>query len=651
MSAKLLTHLSQSFFIDKPCFVTKVDLFFSSKEPDGGIPFKFNIRRAKEGKPTNEILNFSQRVVQAANVNISSNANVATSVVFDAPIFLEVGEYAMNLGSDSRSYNVYVATLNDTDITTTRKITQQPALGTFFQSETLKTFIPSLFDDLKFKLYRAKFYTNVTATVNLVPDSAGQKVNQVFGGTLDSDPFELFKNLSTMKVYQFNHGYTVDSKVKFLQVANTMSNVRSQVSDVSSHNGHDSKMDAGNIFGLDGNVFHEVFTVANVKLNSYTVDLGAGKIPVISEDRFRFGGSAAIPQNVNFTSVTPRISTYKTSNSTINHKLKSTKVDTYTLDDNFLNIRNLSENNFEQERTLPTIVNVSHKLANTNPFQYKIEMFSRNDRVSPLIDTNQMGVFLKRNLVDNTNYSATVLEHEKLLISNIGHLNGLHGGAPAELHKANIYVDSGNFGTINFSNVADMANANAIINGSILNVQANTSQTSGSGANNSGLYRVIDVLAGSASNVNIKVAKLTGNIDLDTSNNNVYSIVHSNDFIAEEAATGSTNYSKYITREVIFNNASTGIRFILDALVPLNSNLDFYYKTKLAGDSTNFRDIEYKKVTDVSIPNSLDGEFVEFEKQVDDINAFNSIVFKIVFNSSNSVNAPKIKNFRLIAVS
>ena len=50
MSNKLLTHLSQSFFIDEPTFVTKVDLFFSSK--DDSIPFKFNLRRNKEGRPT-----------------------------------------------------------------------------------------------------------------------------------------------------------------------------------------------------------------------------------------------------------------------------------------------------------------------------------------------------------------------------------------------------------------------------------------------------------------------------------------------------------------------------------------------------------------------------------------------------------------------
>ena len=643
MSTKTFTHLSQSFFIDKPCFVTAVDLFFSSK--DDKIPFKFNIRRNKEGRPTSEILNFSQMVVPSDNVLTSTDANTATQLEFDDPVFLEVGEYSLNLGSDSRAYNVYVAELNQTDITTDRKITQQPALGTFFQSETLQSFTPSTFQDLKFNLYRAQFYTNVTATVNLIPDT-GIREDSSFNGQLSLDPFELFKDRSTMKVYQPNHGYTNGSFVNFSAVANTMSNVASYTNDVSSFNGLDSKINAGNIFGLDGNVFHEVFEVSNVKLNSYTVDLGAGRIPVINDTRVRFGGfSSVIPAQMNYNSMLPRISTYKTGNVVINHKIKTIKSSDYSQDLDFIDIANLTDNEFKEERTIASLSNLrkTTPTPNVEPFQYRIEMFSKNDRISPMIDTKQLGVFLKRNLVDNTNYTAFVLEHELTTLSNVG--DGNQGG-----EKANIYVTSGNIGIINLTTTSDMNNANSIINGSILNVQANTSATSGSGANNSGLYRVIDVFASTSDNVHIKVAKITGNIDTDVANNNVYSIVHSNDFIAEEAAVGGTTYSKYITREVTFNNPSTGIRVLFDASVPLNTNLDLYFKTKLAGDNTNFDEIEYQQVSDFTIPNSLDGSFVEFEKQIDNINAFNSVSFKVVFNSASTNNVPKIKNFRLIAV-
>ena len=38
------------------------------------------------------------------------------------------------------------------------------------------------------------------------------------------------------------------------------------------------------------------------------------------------------------------------------------------------------------------------------------------------------------------------------------------------------------------------------------------------------------------------------------------------------------------------------------------------------------------------------------EHQKDYIDAFNSVIFKIVLNAADTSNAPKIKNFRLIAV-
>ena len=631
MSNKLLTHLSQSFFIDEPTFVTKVDLFFSSK--DDSIPFKFNLRRNKEGRPTTEVLNFSEAVIPAANVNISSNANVATTVNFASPVFLEKGEYSMNLGSDSKAYNTYVSTLNATDITTSRKITQQPAIGTFFQSENLATFIPSLFDDLKFKLYRAKFNTSVTGTVNLIRFSP-ESTSSGFFETMDTDPLELFKDRTTMKVYQFDHGFLNGSFVLLHGVANTQSNLDSIVEGVTS-------VDGGNIFGLDGNVFNVVFEVSNVKLNSYTVDLGAGNIPVINEPRVRFGGDyVTASKNENYTTITPRISTFNAGNASVSHNIKTTTVgSSYTKDTNFQTIKNLVENNFDSERTLASQINVENKLANVKPFEYQISISTNNDRVSPLIDVQQMGAQFRRDLIDNTSYTATVLEHELTTLSNT-----------LTPHRANIYRTSNGIGVINLANVMDMNNANAVINGSILNVQANTSATVGSGANNSGLYRVIDVVTSTSDNVHIKVAKLSGDIETDTNNSNVYSIVMSNDFITEEAGEGGTNYGKYITRELTFNNPSTGIRFLVDASVPLNSNLDFYFKTKIAGDNTKMSDIEYKKVTGVVIPNSLEGEFVEVNHQIDNIDAFNSVIFKIVFNAANTANAPKIKNFRLIAV-
>jgi hypothetical protein len=56
------------------------------------------------------------------------------------------------------------------------------------------------------------------------------------------------------------------------------------------------------------------------------------------------------------------------------------------------------------------------------------------------------------------------------------------------------------------------------------------------------------------------------------------------------------------------------------------------------------------KVNNVTITTSQSGEFYQVAKQVDNINAFNSLVFKIVFKSNNEAQVPRIKNLRIIAL-
>jgi len=62
------------------------------------------------------------------------------------------------------------------------------------------------------------------------------------------------------------------------------------------------------------------------------------------------------------------------------------------------------------------------------------------------------------------------------------------------------------------------------------------------------------------------------------------------------------------------------------------------------------KSIEYQKVQDFTITDSLAGEFIQFEKEVNDINEFNSLIFKIVLNSSDNNKVAKIKNLRVIAI-
>ena len=184
MSLKRLDPLAQSFFVDQPVFITKADLYFAEK--DDNLPVFVQIRKNQAGAPSSEIVNFSTIIVPAANIVTSSNGNVATTVTFTSPVFLDVGEYSLTLGSDSKDYKVWISELNGSDITTEKRITEQPLVGSLFKSQNASEWVASPFEDLKMKLYRAVFYTNVTSTVNLIPLVLnGGDVLRVMGSTFN----------------------------------------------------------------------------------------------------------------------------------------------------------------------------------------------------------------------------------------------------------------------------------------------------------------------------------------------------------------------------------------------------------------------------------------------------------------------------------
>lgn len=605
MSIKRLDPLAQSFFVNEPIFITKVDLFFASK--DDNLPVFVQLLRNSDGAPSQDIVNYSTVVVPAANILTSSNANVKTTVSFSSPVFLDIGEYSLTLGSDSKDYTVYISELNGEDITTERRITEQPLIGSLFKSQNASEWVSSPFEDLKMNLYRARFYTNVTSTVNLaLADGYDLPVS------LETDPLEVFPNSTLLKVYHFNHALVNGSYISLRNVANA--NVDGN---------------AGTVFGLSGNLIEDVyFEVANVKFDSYTITLPSNVAGVTEPTRFG-GPGVFVETNYGYSSITPSVATYRPANTTATHKIiTTTPGSSYTIDSQFTTVNNGVVNTFDTKRVVAGKSNKIYKTANVESLQYRVELSTNNDKVSPIIDTKLLGITLKRNLVNEPTYNGDVLPHEVDLIANA-----------TAAGNVTITQLSGNTGLIFFEEAVYRNNANAILNGSIITVAANVANP------NDGQYRVVSILDGGA---NVRVVKLSTGLNTDAAN--VYNVINSPSFIAEEAATGGSAYSKYITRQVDFVNPSTSIKFLLDISKPADADVEFYFKTKLAGDTTNLRDVEYTKIGNVVITTSLAGEYYEYSQQIDNIPAFNSLIFKIVLLSTNEAQVPKIKNFRLIAL-
>ena len=87
-------------------FLDSVDLFFATV--DGSIPVKVDIRPTISSVPSaSTVVPFSE----VSKVGVTSDATGLNSenFKFSSPVFLEPGEYALTVSSNSANYSLYAA--------------------------------------------------------------------------------------------------------------------------------------------------------------------------------------------------------------------------------------------------------------------------------------------------------------------------------------------------------------------------------------------------------------------------------------------------------------------------------------------------------------------------------------------------------------
>ena len=143
-----------------------------------------------------------------------TNSTIPTRFNFDYPVYLQNDtEYALVVETDSVDYEIWASRLGDIDISTSTVITTQPSLGSVYRSQNIDNWTEDIFEDLKFKLYRAEFNISRPAELLLTNRNLGYEL-------LGSNPFEtnasantnatskLFKNNnSVIKVNHRDHGF------------------------------------------------------------------------------------------------------------------------------------------------------------------------------------------------------------------------------------------------------------------------------------------------------------------------------------------------------------------------------------------------------------------------------------------------------------
>ena len=150
-------------------YLTKVDLFFSTK--DSNLPIIIQIQEVEPltGHITPKVVPFSRVVVPPSDVNLSADGSAPTPVYFPSPVYLSnETEYAIVTipAATNPNYNAWTAVVGEQDILSDDIVVEQPACGFMFTSANQRTWVPVENEDLKFTAYYAEF--DKSSTGNLI---------------------------------------------------------------------------------------------------------------------------------------------------------------------------------------------------------------------------------------------------------------------------------------------------------------------------------------------------------------------------------------------------------------------------------------------------------------------------------------------------
>jgi len=264
--------LAQSFIVQERggCYISKVDVYFATK--DERIPVRCEIRRMESGIPTKFIQPNSQIVLQPEEVEISENASIPTSFIFDCPVYVsDLEEYCVVLLSDSNKYTVWISEFGEVDITGDRTISEQPYAGVLFKSQNGSTWTPNQLQDLKFEIYRAEFGplngTLVLNNASLGLQNGGVRI-------LRENPIQTKQATQTLVLNDNTGSFTVGARI-YQQTTNASATIQQFIESTNPHqlvieNVDGTFLQGSNIGGLISYPIISSQTTGSIRVDSPT---------------------------------------------------------------------------------------------------------------------------------------------------------------------------------------------------------------------------------------------------------------------------------------------------------------------------------------------------------------------------------------------
>jgi len=319
-----------------------------------------------------------------------TNSTVPTNFKFDYPTYLQDDtEYALVLETDSTDYLVWASKLGETEIATSTTVTTQPALGSLFKSQNTSAWTEDLFEDLKFKMYRAEFDITKTGVLHLTNENLGYETlgidsietNALSDTTATSN---LFKNNNfVVKINHYDNGFSTDS---------------------TSHVFFKGAESTGGITSSQLN--SELFKVDNVGIDSYNITsnnratanaFGGGTTVLASYNR-KFEKLHAIIPNLSF------------SQTKIDSSIKTTNIS--PVDDNIGTYVSYTQSEYEKTFLNEDFFFINQKVIASRinetvngidrSLTYKLDLSSNVSHLSPLVDLSRSSIKTITNRIENS---------------------------------------------------------------------------------------------------------------------------------------------------------------------------------------------------------------------------------------------------------
>ena len=607
--------IAQSFTLDIDCFLSKLELYFETLEPNRDIIF--TIQEMENGYPSSVVL--GRKVLNTKNMKASFDATVPTTVEFPVPIRLKAGvEYCFVIGGDSIYTRAWIAKLGENAVNVpNRVIDTQVSLGSSFRSQNASTWNAEQYEDIMYNLYICKFTQNKMKMQFDI--SGGSEFSP-----LDKVPFESQQGSNFVRVYTKNdHALITGDKVQLAMYPDFQ---------------YHATITNGNLVAG-----HKV-TIANGAANGVikTVEYITPTTCIVTFALL----NGAIPENATFTA-DPFLR--KAGNKDILKAYLDIEVEDY----------DIKQAAGRFTKVIGSVVTNGIPLAMLN----KLHQVKRvDDNRTFIIEVEQQALKSGRfgasgsvatvnNKADLVNIAGTRLLHDS---TESWKIQGISHGETNSIFNGDNYVVLGqkelNLCADRYLDrpikIASLINENERIGG-----RASVIATANFESGNEYLSPQVNIDTFNMICVSNDVQWTTPDLLNNVPNS-------SNRFVPETNPAGGSEHFVYVSKIVTLKNPAADMRILFDAYKPIHTDLEIYVKL-LKVNQSNIDEIEWVKVTgyDNTATSSNLNNIVEIDLLLGDLlpshtgleNLYNQFRFKLVGRSKNTANPPLVKNLRVIA--